>query len=98
MGNAESESGWRGGIAAYLGLVTLPDGSRRPRWARVISPGEDSSRREAAGGLLLGVLLLALVTSRVFGEPGWFRVVAALALLILLLSLVRIGRLYARLR
>ncbi len=64
---------------------------------RVTDPGLDSSTREAAGGFLLGVLLAVLVATRLFGEPRWFRAVAALALVILVVNLLRIGRLYSRL-
>ncbi len=98
MGLTENQGGWRRDAAAYLGLVAPPEGQARSRWARVTSVGDDSSRREAAWGLLLSVLLVPVVAMPLFGEPRWFRPVAAFAVVVLLLNVVRVGRVYARLR
>jgi hypothetical protein len=85
-------------VAAYLGLVAPQEGRARSRWARVSSVGEDSSQGETAWGLLLAVLLIPLVAMPLFGEARWLRVIAALAVVILLANVVRVSRLYARLR
>jgi hypothetical protein len=101
MGLTQNHGGWRRrDAAAYLGLVAPQEGRVRPRWARVTSvgDGEDSSRQEAGWGLLIYVLLVPVVAMPLFGEPRWFRLVAAFAVVVLVLNVVRVGRLYARLR
>lgn len=98
MGLTENLGVWQRGMATYLGLVAPQEGRARSRWARVTSVGDDSSRQEAAWGLVLAVLLVPLVAVPLFGEPRWFRLVAAFAVVILVLNVVRVGRLYARLR
>ncbi len=98
MGLTENHGGWRRDAAVYLGLVAPQEGRARPRWARVTSVGEDSSRHEAGWGLLIFVLLLPVVAMPLFGEPRWFRLVAAFAVVVLVLNVVRVGRIYTRLR
>lgn len=98
MDAPDAQGGWRENVAAYLGLAPLPEGRTRSRWARVTSVSEDSSRQEAAWGLLVAVLLVPLVASPLFGDVGWLRVVAAFSVVILLANVVRVGMIYARLR
>jgi hypothetical protein len=83
--------------ATYLGLVS-PGAGPRSKWVRTMSAGPDSSRAEAAAGILVSLILVVVVASTIFERSPWLKIPGAVATVILLGGLVRAIVMYAATR
>jgi hypothetical protein len=83
--------------ATYLGLVSAGPGPRG-KWARITSAGRDSSRAEAAAGILVSLILVVVVASTIFERSPWLKIPGAVATVILLGGFVRAIVMYAATR
>lgn len=97
-----ANQGDRGGIGrrlgTQLGLINSVSG-RRPQTARIAYVAADSSDREAAAGLTITALILALALDGLLTtSSAWWRLAETFTFLLFTYNLIRVSRILVKRR